>query len=145
LSPPLTGKIAVSLDSGGHLEFGVFRPPQEDAATRRNLARWDEPAAPISDHDEEEVVSSLVEVLRDPVPGLISASSTDRYFPSPVSIDGRRLHLHPLERLAELSNQIEISAVAERQPDSITRTNQPACGDRLPRVSLQARVRSTEI
>ncbi len=121
------------------LERRVPRSTQIDPGATPDLGRRDIPPPPVSDQHEEIVVSRRVEPLDEAAPALVAPPRANGDAPPVSEHIAARLHLNTRQTAPEISDQIEIRAVANRDEDSGTLTKQPCNRRPLTRIALLPR------
>jgi hypothetical protein len=130
------------------LKLRILGSPKAESTRRLHECSGNEPTPTISHEDKEIVSPTRVEPLRGSLPTLVAAISCNADSPALAVVRsdeavGGCLYLDTKKAFIEFCNQIDIGAVAERNPDQGLLAGKPLHGRELAQVSLRTAIDST--
>jgi hypothetical protein len=121
------------------LELAVLGAAQMDRATAFHPLGRNEPLAAVGHEDEEEVESIQGERLDQAAPASVTSASAHRHSPALFVTTRRGLHLYARKSAIEVSNQVVMRAVAERDRDMRALSHEPVESCAFTDITLFAR------
>jgi hypothetical protein len=121
-----------------HLELRVLHAAEGNPTFSFNLFRWNEPAASITNYGEQIVSALGVEGLHQAGPTSIPTGRGERdgVVTGVLVRTARGLHLNPKQLAGEISDEVIVGTVEEREGDAGSDSRQPLDSRRLAQIAL---------
>ncbi len=123
---------------------GVLRASERDRGAAANLGRRDEPAAPVSDEDEQPIAPRRGESLDHTVPALVAALGADHHLEAAIEQPPARLHLDAEKSAVDAGDEIAVWRAAHGNPDGIAARGKPLDCRGLAQIALRLGVHAHE-